>query len=297
MNPARRALARIFLRWWRAPDHPGKLRMARVVADWLSGRGPGVPVTTVSGFEFHAHPDDWVEREVLQAGIYEPVTLAFLERNIAPGQVILCSGAAYGLHLLVAAKAAGPEGRVVGIDPQPGALLQCRSNIDLNRDRMGSCAPIELVNAGLGTESGILPVGGIGGDSRGNSHLGWDDSEEDGPPPFRTCVDSPRSLLAGLGIDSPPDLAYIDVEGAEIAVLQSFDPDWKPHVLVIEMNQFVLEAAEISRADYDGEFQRLGYQVADFHGRPLEPGKLPPEENVVAFADGWEPVWMEKPEG
>jgi|GEM_PF-1559000 len=280
VQAVREPLRQAYLRYWRRADHRGKLRLLRWAESLLAEPGLGVPTMTEFGFRLYTDSHDWVERQVLETGAYEPLTMRFLESEVRPGDTFVCSGAAYGLHLLLSSRAAGSRGRVIGIDPQPAALLQCRANLDLNTDLLG--APVDLLSAALMENPGVFSLSPITGDSRGNSSLVL--HQPDAEEAFYCQGDTLENHLIRLGHKGPPDLAYLDIEGAEIGVLRSFCPDWRPRTLVIERNEIVLDTTGATADTYAEQFDRLGYEVTDIEGQPLEPGRLPAEENLVARA-------------
>jgi len=54
--------------------------------------------------------------------------------TLLPGQVFLGIGAYVGWHLIQAARAVGPSGQVVAIEPDPRNRLQLENNIDFERN-------------------------------------------------------------------------------------------------------------------------------------------------------------------
>jgi FkbM family methyltransferase len=69
---------------------------------------------------------------------YEPVEWVTPE----PGQVFLDIGAYVGWYAIQAARAVGPSGQVVAIEPDPRNRLQLESNIDLNRITNATIVPL-----------------------------------------------------------------------------------------------------------------------------------------------------------
>ena len=52
---------------------------------------------------------DWVEYSLIREGQYEPLTLAFLSRNLRPLDNALLAGVNNGLHIIIAARAVGEK--------------------------------------------------------------------------------------------------------------------------------------------------------------------------------------------
>jgi hypothetical protein len=145
---SRDAILRTYMR---LPEHPTKYRVVR----WL-GRNvfpePGVWATVYPNVRLRLHPRDWIEYVLLRGDRYEPRTLAFLAANLRPGDAAVLAGVNFGLHVVVAARAVGAGGAVIGVDPQPAALLRTRFHLEAN----GLSGPVTLVSGGLGTGWGLV---------------------------------------------------------------------------------------------------------------------------------------------
>lgn len=129
---------------------------------------------------------------------------------LAPGAVFFDVGANVGFFALLAARAVGPEGRVVAFEPVPelaGAIVDNAGRNDLDVT--------------------VLPVAVGGADGREPLHLarhpGGAALASAGPPPDRRGeLDVEVRTLDALvaeGAVPAPDVVKIDVEGAEPAVL------------------------------------------------------------------------------
>ena len=104
--------------WYlRRPEHPAKRRLERVLARALPA--DGIVADVSHGVRLRLRPSDWIEYVLLRDGTYEPLTLTFLERNLAPGDGVVLAGVNFGLHVVIASRAVGPLGRVLGADGQP----------------------------------------------------------------------------------------------------------------------------------------------------------------------------------
>ena len=126
----------LLIQYLRLPEHPGKLRIVNWIGRYLLPR-EGVVAKVEPGIWMHLHPADWVEFIMLRDGSYDGPSLRFIERNVRSGATVIVTGVNFGLHLAVAARAAGEKGRVVGIEPQPRSLLRTRANLALNREVPG----------------------------------------------------------------------------------------------------------------------------------------------------------------
>lgn len=59
--------------------------------------------------------------------------LAFLDRLVSPGMVVVDAGANYGIYTVVAARLVGPSGRVLSFEPGRQAFSVLKMNIEINQ--------------------------------------------------------------------------------------------------------------------------------------------------------------------
>ena len=272
-------LNNLVLRYMRFPEHPGKYR----VVQWL-GRHvvPTSGIVTEVNPQVHLslHPRDWIEYGLMRDGRYEPQTLCFLARNLRPCDTALLAGVNNGLHLIVAARAVGERGTVIGVDPQPSALLRARRNIDLN----GAAAPIRLLSAALGAEMAL-------------AHMPWADSGNQGAaslldsgPGLEVPVITLAAVLDGLRAGRVR-LMLLDVQGYEGPALAGLKHH-RPELLVVEDSEEYLSRAGTSRAKLYASMRQMGYTLHDVFGGDVdETGPQPAECNVVARAAGVQVDW------
>lgn len=131
--------------------------------------------------------------------------------KIKPGETVVDCGAHIGSFALMAARRAGPSGRVIAFEPGPGTLELLRENIALN-------APLRLtlVPAALGEADGETTLY-LGEGAEGNPA-----ADTVFETAGRRAVTVPRrrldAVLAEAGVTAVDHLK-IDVEGAELQVL------------------------------------------------------------------------------
>ena len=152
----------------------------------------------------------------LLRGTYpEHPELRFLSRFLQPGMTVLDIGANQGVYTLVAAKAAGAQGRVFAFEPSPSELAKLRWNLRLNRVR--NVAVIEsAVAAGDGTTTfhAAIPMkGGFSGIRRPAEGLGVTSEVITVPV---TTIDA---FVGSYEIETV-DFMKVDVEGAEMELLE-----------------------------------------------------------------------------
>lgn len=240
----------------------------------------GIVTEVTPRVQLSLHPRDWIEYLLLRDGRYEPLTLAFLGRNLRTSDVALLAGVNNGLHVIVAARAVGETGRVIGVDPQPTAMLRARRNIDLN----GIGGAVRLVAAALGDEPAI-------------THMPWADANNPGA----------ASLLdVGAGIEVPVvtvaavidalcptsvRLMLLDVQGYEAPALRGLKQH-RPELLIVEDSDEYLARAGSSRSQLYSQMREMGYALHDVFGNDIvESSLLPAEYNVVGVQRGADVNW------
>lgn len=215
-------------------------------------------------------------------GQFEPNAFAVTAELLRPGDVFIDVGANEGLYSLMAAKAVGPEGMVVAIEPSPRELGRLRANIAGNRleDR------IVVIEAALAGRSGWATLA-VAEAAHGGQNAFADRVST------AIAVDSIRHVPT-LGLDMiaarlgsrQPDFIKIDIEGAEYEVLCSGSR------VIDEVRPVFL--VEIGRTGQGGDHrvaQLLGragyalYVIDDVNGR-TEPRAMDADwsavENLVA---------------
>jgi FkbM family methyltransferase len=273
----------LLLRYIRSPEHPGKYRVVR----WL-GRHVVPPDGLVAEVDprvqLSLHPRDWVEYSLIRDGYYEPLTLTFLSRNLRPSENAVLAGVNNGLHVIVAARAVGEKGRVIGVDPQPGAVLRTRRNINLNR----VAGPVRLLAAALGAQAAF-------------THMPWADSGNQGAaslfdsgPGFEVPLVTLASVLDAL-CSGTVRLMLLDVQGYEGPALQGLK-DHRPELLVVEDSDEYLVRAGSTRAHMYAQMREMGYSLHDVFGNAIgESGPMPAECNVISVYRGVDVNWCPGP--
>lgn len=271
------------VRWYcRGRHYRGKIHVAR----WL-GRMllpvEGGKYTLADGTRMLLHPRDWIEYRLLQRGDYEPLTLDFLRMNLKPGQTAVLAGVNIGLHVIVASRAVGPTGRVIGVEPQPASVLRARQNILLN-DLPDN---VLLVSGGLGSQRCILPMAPA--PSHNSGMASFVDSTEERCR-LQIDVRPLAELLGQLGMRRP-DLTLLDVEGFELEVLRGIDRETAPKLMIVETKGKHLEKAGASEQALFDRLKELGYQsFHDLHGEAASVGSDLAEFNLVAVHERAEEV-------
>jgi FkbM family methyltransferase len=270
------------LRWYmQTPEHPTKYRMVR----WL-GRNcfphEGIKTRVPPEVKLYLHPRDWMEYWLLSKRDYEPLTLEFIARNLKPGQKAVFAGVNFGLHVIVAARAVGESGKIIGVEPQPSALLRARMNIELN----GVSDRVELISAALGPDERFV-------------HMAWSKTEENAGA--ASLLDEGKGLTVRLlPISQVLDvlmfdavqLFLLDVEGYEVNVLKGLTSECIPKIIIVEVQPEFLERANSSEEELLNMLRTHGYKLYTLTGTPVTTAGMEiPERNLVGVNDEKEPHW------
>lgn len=174
------------------------------------------------------------KRALLNPARFDPVELAFISENLPRGGTFLDIGANVGFFSIVAAQAAGPEGTVLAVEPNPPVHRRLVTNIVLNQRGSGAeIVPLQLAITDRAGPIDFLDPDGNLGEGRIvtkdiESGRGTVISVEGKPLP---------AVLAEHKIISV-DMIKIDIEGHELAALSPYlmnsDRESLPEYIIIE---------------------------------------------------------------
>ncbi len=263
----------VYRAYLRAPKHPAKLRVERWLAQLLLPEQGGV-FDVGDDVRLRLHPRDWIEYVLIRDAEYEPLTLKFLQQNLRSGGTAMLAGTNFGLHVVIASRAVGSTGLVVGVDPQLNALNRTRGSLTLN----GSFPNVRLVAAALGAGRDLLVI-----DDPPDANAGTANLRQPGRGPMCAVTMRPGDVWRALGHAQPsPDLMLLDVEGFEANVLAGFDPLFRPRTLIVEIWEPFLQEVGSSRAQVYSQLRELGYRLSTLDRQPASETTELPEHNVVA---------------
>jgi len=175
----------------------------------------------VAGVDVMADVTDGTARlDYFHGEPYEPGLVDALPRLLTPGAVFVDIGANVGFLSILAARLVGPEGRVIAVEPHPGAVARLRAGIAAN----GVTNSVEIVEAACGLQDrGMVRL-----------HLAEDSVLSSTDPeraplrrdfPFLRSIEVPSITIDGWMRGRGELLARIaaikiDVEGTEAEVLR-----------------------------------------------------------------------------
>ncbi|HXO27708.1 MAG TPA: FkbM family methyltransferase [Thermoanaerobaculia bacterium] len=278
--------ASLVRRYIAGPEHPTKYRFVR----WLGRHGmsrDGIVAAVYPDARLWLNPVDLVDYLLLRDGRYEPLTLDFLRANLRPADTAILAGVNNGLHAIVAAKAVGVTGRVIGCEPQPAALLRARQNVELNGVPEGS---LTLVAAALASDPGLAQMPWPLLENRGAAS--FFDTGTGFMAPLVTLAELSRAL--GLGTVR---LLLLDVQGYEVQAISGLGATLRPEIAVVEDHETQLTRAGVPRSSLYGRLKELGYALHDLYGEPVsQPGEVPVERNLVGVQPGCVVSWVRRRE-
>lgn len=163
------------------------------------------------GWNWYRHRDHqfW-----MPLGAYEQETCRWLESNLASGSVFFDIGGNAGYFTLLGSKLVGPAGRVIAFEPIPLNIDVIGRQVAINECRNVAIEPLAISDR----------VGRVGFDiewRNANSHLA-DIAITHAASAPRTTLEVASTTLDAWTREQEcvPDVVKIDVEGAEVKVLQ-----------------------------------------------------------------------------
>jgi len=192
-------------------------KMARPLRALLRrlSRAP-IDVAVLGGqrMRLHPHGNSCEMRILILPHLYDRYELRMLSRVLHPHCVFIDIGANVGIYTIYAALRAGPDARVIAVEPHPVALERLRCNVQLNQLANVAIEPVAL-NARSGTVTFKVNRRNVG-----DSSILFDQTtprEELIEVPSESLID----LVAKNGL-TRIDAIKIDVEGAEDVILFPF---------------------------------------------------------------------------
>jgi len=243
---------------------------------WVQAFGPGLKI---------ALPRRGTAVQIHYHGLSEPETAGFFQRFVRPGMAVWDVGAHIGEYALLAAHAAGPEGRVHAFEANPAMLQVLETNVLLNRFTTVTCCG-SAVSDRVGEAEFMVQ-----GSQPALSSLRLSGDRQEAAP--HTTIRVPTTTLDNYAdTHGVPHLIKIDVEGAELLVCRGGERLFNQAaeaapVVVFEYSPGNYEARGFGANDALDCLRSHGYQFyrLDDAGSvaPFDPGgPLPATFNLVA---------------
>jgi FkbM family methyltransferase len=223
--------------------------------DW-SGGGQGI-LWTINGETYRVDPH---QRHRLGAH-YDATVAAFLRERVRLGALCLDVGANVGVYVLQFARWAGPTGRIVAFEPNPGALSVLREHVRMNRLE----EQVSIVPCAVGAAAGSAILYAAGAD--GMSRLGAPNQEiAEHVSPITVTLLALDDYCAAENLE--PDWLFIDIEGFELDALygarELINSRKRELGIIVEMHPSVWDSAGTTREKVEALLNDLG-----LHAQPL----------------------------
>ncbi len=208
-----------------------------VIRDCLARLNHKLPtdatVTSLDGLSFaHCDINQYIYRELCVYGVWEPDVVWIYNHILQPGDTVIDIGACFGFHALRAAKLVGDGGRVIAFEPQPDIHANLLENVRINQ-----FTNIEADCCAFNATGESVALHRFSDRDVGTTSISKMNHEE-----FETihCL---AFTLDGFIADrdlTRIDLIKLDVEGAELGVLQGATQllsSARPPMWVLEINE------------------------------------------------------------
>ena len=173
-------------------------------------------------------------------GLSEP-TAAAIRANLKPGDTFIDGGANIGLMTLVGARAVGPTGQVLAVEPNDSLVRLLADNLDLNHVTW-----VQVIATALAEDDRETVLHVFDGDAAGSSSL----SRLEG-----SVAQAVRTTTLD-GLVDRADLVKLDLEGAEVRALNGATRllcEIRPKFIVVRLRPTIF-AGTVTRRPNSGTF-------------------------------------------
>lgn len=258
------------IQWYasRCPDHFAKLRILRTIVSL--GCGEYIRFRSLSGLRFRLPSGESHALLLLRRRGYEVASLIKCDELLPKNGVFVDVGANFGLYSCLLS--ADTHRTVIAIEPYPPNLRPLQFHTEIN----------QLINVTIAA----VAIGNCAG----TIHVGLDDPHNPGLarhlPGHPSAVEVPQRTLESVLQERDiqrVDLVKIDVEGAELSVLQGIDFSGprRPKNIVLEHYSDRDPKSEVFL-----HLWNLGYKAFDVLGNPIsDPAVAVLVDHNVLFTD------------
>jgi FkbM family methyltransferase len=198
-----------------------------------------------NGLAIEVDPSDLIGREILRQGCWEWETFCFLEAWLAPGMTVIDAGANVGQYAMLASTRVGPRGRVHCFEPHPGVYRVLAGNLERAGCANVVARPLALAATPGSRDLFLQPIGNVGATSFKPSGAGRSGRR------VRVKATTLDAYVKARRLGRV-DLIKIDVEGAELEVLQGAARTLDANLDIVLVVEFLRENS-----------RRFGYSVEE----------------------------------
>lgn len=200
--------------------------------------------------------ENFTEQMLVERGLHKDGPgIRRIESVLSPGDVFVDIGANCGLFTLFAARAVGPEGRVLAIEPSPKMVRRIRFNATANE-----AANVIVVQSAVGAEDGNATL--YGGDHPGLASL----CATVGGSGTEVAVSPLLSLVERTNLNRI-DVLKIDIEGYEdralVPFLRTAERSLWPRLILIEKDHAARWETDCLAALHDAGYRDVWTDGSD----------------------------------
>jgi FkbM family methyltransferase len=233
-----------------SPLHPRLGQSLAALLAKVSSRR-GIVRRNVGGFTFDLDLAEVIDSSLYFSGTFEERSERIIEQLVKPGMTAIDVGANFGYHTFRMAKAAGPDGRVLAIEPTTWAFRRLEQHRQIN-----PIGNVELLQAGLSDAD----QGHVRAHFQSSYRLDGKDSQLEETITLRSL----DSIVAERGLQKI-GFMKIDVDGYEVKVLRGAAKTlaaWRPNLL-LEVNPRLADSSGDDWREALRGLLRLGYLMHD----------------------------------
>jgi FkbM family methyltransferase len=241
----------------RSPLYPAWGRRFAAILSRLPGTRRAV-THTVDGVTFELDLAEVIDSSLYYSGTFEANTERAITELLGLGMTAIDIGANIGYHTFRMARAVGPQGKVLAVEPMSRARVKLERNAALNPQFEN----IEISDAAVS-------------DSTGHAHIGFQSSYRlDGRDEI--VAEDVRVLTVDALVEEAGlprvDFIKIDVDGFEGKVIRGAEQTlraWHP-TLVFEISPGAMAAVGDDPDELVDLLESIGYGISYEDGQPIE---------------------------
>lgn len=254
-----------------------------------------VMVRTLAGYVLCPQDDFALVSALVEGSPYEPGSQWVITSCLMPGDLFVDVGANVGLHTLAAARAVGPQGRVLALEAHPKTAALLSRTVWMN----GLAGRVTVLPYAISDTEGAMELY-LGQTSGHHSLLPLQPDGYVVSPTSGWLITDARRLDDVMPAGATPVIVKIDVEGVELSVLrggrETFERCRDVGILA-EFGHTHLQRSGVDPKVWFSSFEDLGFvwKVVDEHASSLVDLSL---EEVIAqgsvnifFARKQSPLW------